>query len=201
MGRKSRGISSKPIIAIYCEGDSEKAYFEMLKRKYNGSNVRAEKISVNSIGLKGSALLNKAVAKVHHLPRGQHPDQVYVVFDRDDLTIGDLEKCSQIAKDNDINIMFSSTNIEVWILMHFQPVMRSYSASELYKILSSENYFNTDYQSFKGRAYDYFLFDRVKMAKQNAEKLEHSQSGNWISLDPFTNIHKFLQDIFNVQQF
>ena len=71
MPRKSRKIPYKKIIAIYCEGDSEKAYFEMLKRKYRAANVHvhSHKLVITSVGLSGMSLLKKAAQKVKRLKR------------------------------------------------------------------------------------------------------------------------------------
>lgn len=135
MSRKSKAIPLKPIVLVYCEGDSEKAYFEMLRHKYHARNVHA-------------------------------------------------------------------INIEVWILMHFEPVFRSYSTLELNQKLSSSKYFNLDYEHFKGQPYDHFLFDRVNIAVTNAQKLRHQQKGlRWYDRDPFTNIDQYLTDIFGVTEY
>lgn len=39
MSRKSRNLDAKKKKIIYCEGESEEAYFNMLGRKYGSSNV------------------------------------------------------------------------------------------------------------------------------------------------------------------
>ncbi len=69
MARRSKGIPLKPIIVIYCEGESEKAYFEMLKQKYHATTVHTQKIDVESIGIKGMPLLQKAVRKIQKLQK------------------------------------------------------------------------------------------------------------------------------------
>lgn len=201
MVRRSRNLRIKPLIAIYCEGDSEKAYFEMLKRKYHGANVNTEKISINKMGKQGLDLLVAASAKIKQLPRTKQIDQAYVVFDRDDLTIAELQKCARFAKQHHIKIIFSSINIEIWILMHFQAVTRAFTRRELNQLLSREKYFNTDYAKFKGQPYDDFLIDRVKTAKLNADKLLEASTKPWYNRDPYTNINTFLSEIFDVTEF
>ncbi len=88
MARKSKNYPYRKIIAIYCEGDSEKAYFEMIKRKYHGANVHVNKaqdmkVEIDSDGLSGISLLKKALVKSQRLSKKQRAEQVYVVFDRD----------------------------------------------------------------------------------------------------------------------
>ncbi|MCH4165450.1 MAG: RloB family protein [Lentilactobacillus diolivorans] len=201
MARRSKGIPLKPIIVIYCEGESEKAYFEMLKRKYHATTVHTEKIAVESIGIKGMPLLQKAVRKIQKLQKKKKIDQSYVVFDRDDLSRSELQQCEKFANENRIQILFSSINIEIWILMHFQTVNRAYQASELNQILSGKDFFDTDYRRFKGASYDHFLFDRVKTAMINANRLEKGQSKPWYDCNPYTNINDFITKIFNVTEF
>ncbi|BAP85245.1 abortive phage resistance protein [Paucilactobacillus hokkaidonensis JCM 18461] len=201
MSRRSKQLEFKPLIAIYCEGDSEKVYFEMLKRKYHASNVRAEKVSINSMGTKGLSLLYRAQSKIEALPKNKKIDQAYVIFDRDDLSNKELKKCNNYARSHKIKIMFSSVNIEIWVLMHFQPVSRVYTARELNRLLSGEKYFNTDYSKFKGNPYDEYLVDRVKYAKNNAEILLKRSTDPWYERDPYTNVNNFISDIFKVSQF
>lgn len=201
MGRKRKGISYKKIIAIYCEGESEKCYLEMLKRKYHSSNVHTEKINISEEGLGGLSLLKKALQKSKRLSKGQKADKVYVVFDRDSIKRDELVQCQSFAKKNEITIIFSSINIEIWILMHFQSVNRSYSAKELNRILSGKDFFNTDYAEFKGNPYDDVLFDRVKTAMLNAESLQKRNSGDWLERDPYTNINKYIPEIFDTEIF
>lgn len=45
--------------------------------------------------------------------------------------------------------MFSAIDFEIWILLHFEPVNRSYSRKELVKRLSGEKYFNQEYKKGK----------------------------------------------------
>ncbi|MCH4171614.1 MAG: RloB family protein [Lactobacillus sp.] len=204
MARKSKNIPYKKIIAIYCEGDSEKAYFEMLRRKYNSPNVHTEKIekvSVNSLGLSGLSLLKKAKTKVDRLSKKKRVEKVYVVFDRDDFTEPDLQKCDVFARKNDITIIFSSINLEVWILMHYRPVHKQYTPNELNAILSSEDYFNTDYAKFKGNQYDEYLFDRIKTAKENADALQKRYQKPWYKNNLYTNINEEITNIFGVTEF
>lgn len=124
MARKSRQIPYKKIIAIYCEGDSEKAYFEMLRRKYNSSNVHVHspKLAITSVGLSGMSLLKKANQKMQRLKSNEHAEMIYVVFDRDSLKQDEIASCQKFALQHNMSIIFSNVNLEIWILMHFQPV-------------------------------------------------------------------------------
>lgn len=172
-----------------CEGESEEAYLNMLKQKYRLPNV---KIKVVAADLSGESLIKKAIETMnyHHVKRG------YVIFDRDEHKFPELQRCKKLADNNNISIIFSSVDFEIWILMHFEPVTRSYTRKELEKKLSGKNYFNTNYKTFKGNSYQKFLFDKVQYAVDNATKL-YKTKDNWITDDPFTNIHLYIDEIFH----
>ena len=59
--RKSKKLALRPTIRIYCEGKTEENYFNMLKQKYNQSNVSVNSrysIKVKSTARSGMALLH-----------------------------------------------------------------------------------------------------------------------------------------------
>lgn len=201
MSRKSRNIPTHPLIRIFCEGLSEKQYFEMLIEKYNRKNVKAERVNITVLGgLKGMALLRKAQATLQMKGKNKI-DAVYVIFDRDDLRTEQLQACDKYAKEHGIRIMFSSICFEIWILMHYQKINHVFSAKELNQVLSGESFFNLDYAKFKGKPYDDFLFDRVNTAKKNGDELLKAKAGKWYQYDSYTNISECLNEIFAVDTF
>lgn len=204
MPRKSKNLPYRKIIAIYCEGASEAQYFEMLKTKYHRSNVHihhSSKVTITSVGLSGMPLLEKVKRKVSHLPKNQQAEKAYVVFDRDQLSPESIKKCQVFAANNDISIIFSNVNLEIWILMHFINVTKPYTAQELYTILSGPQYFNTNYQHFKGKSYDNILADRIKTAMTHADSLQKKYNGCWYLNNPCTNMNTAIPEIFNVTEF
>lgn len=92
MSRRSKQLEFKPLIAIYCEGDSEKVYFEMLKRKYHASNVRLKRFLSIQWELKGYHCCTEHRVKLKRYPKIKKIDQAYVIFDRDDLSNKELKK-------------------------------------------------------------------------------------------------------------
>jgi hypothetical protein len=200
MVRKSRNLTEKKAIAIYCEGESEVQHFNMLARKYHGANVHTEKLVVQSLHKNGLKLLIAAVAKRDALSHKRHVDQVYVVFDRDELSDQALRTCQQYAQKHQLQLLFSSINFEIWILLHFEYFGKDFNRQELYRKLSGTHYFAADYQHFKGHPYDAVLYDRVQIAIQNATKLSQKHA-DMIRDRPFTNIHRYLGQIYGVTKF
>lgn len=193
MGRKRNKVKSNPIIGILCEGESEKQYFTMLKQKYRLANI---KIKVVAADLSSRSLVEKAIkfSKYNHL------DKTYVAFDRDEHSKAELIECDKLAQKNGITIMFSSIDFEIWILMHFESVTRSYTRDELVQKLSKTSYFNQDYSRFKGNSYREYIFDKVQNAVDHADKL-YQKNYDWINDDPFTNIQLYLPEIFKRDNF
>jgi hypothetical protein len=200
MVRKSRNLPEKKVIVLYCEGESEVQYFNMLARKYHGANVHAEKLMIKALRQNGQKLLETAVAKRQVLKRTRQIDQVYVAFDRDELSNQDLLACQRYAKKHDLQLLFSSINFEVWILLHFEYFGTDYTRKALYRKLSGPTYFATDYAHLKGQAYDQYLYSRAQIAIQNATRLTQKHS-DMITQSPFTNIHRHLTAIYDVTKF
>lgn len=199
MGRKRGKKKTKPIVGIYCEGKSEEQYFKMLSQKYGAGNIRTGqlhsklKTKIKSLDESGEKLITAAKRK----GEDDKVDKIYVVFDRDDKTSKDIQHCKKIADRDDITILFSSIDFEIWILMHFEQVTRLYTRKQLTNKLSTKKYFNQDYEKFKGSSYRPYLFDRIQIAEGNALRLEKINN-DMENDDPFTNIHKYLREIFNV---
>lgn len=193
MTRKRGNKKKRPIIGIYCEGESEVQYFKMLSQKYNARNVHSQRLNIKSLGESGEKLISEARLKA----RNNNVHQIYVVFDKDDKSIDEVKRCEKLAGRYNIKILFSSICFEIWILMHFEPVMRSYTRRQLVNKLSTKKYFNQNYEKFKGSSYRPYLYDKIQQANENAKKLEQIHN-NMDRDDPFTNIHKYLKEIFNV---
>lgn len=187
----------KKIIAIFCEGESEVNYFKMLQRKYKAGNVSAHNIGVTIKSLPGKKGNDLIAAVKRQLSNGKkiNAERVYLVFDRDNLSNSEIEKCQSEAKRNKFEIIFSSINFEIWILLHFEPFTRSYTKKDLYAVLSDGNHFNQDYRDFKGDDYDEYLFDGVATAVKNAQKLALDDS-HMATSDPFTNVQRHIKPIF-----
>lgn len=171
--RKPKELSLQQSIYIFCEGETEENYFRMLKQKYHRTEI--------------------SIAR----------PKIYVVFDRDDHGLQEISECRKLAKKNNIEILFSSICFEIWILMHFEPVFKSYSRPALFQKLSGPQYFAQNYKDFKGADVLHmrkFLYDRIKTAKENADAL-YLRKNNLLTDDPFTNINCYLGEIFHTDQF
>lgn len=194
--KRKKNVHIKPAIGIYCEGQSEEQYFKMLCQKYNAGNVHAQRIKVDALGESGKKLIIEAAKKGKYLRQSR----IYVVFDRDEKTDDELRACQILAKKKSVMILFSSVCFEIWILMHFELVMRAYTRKQLFTKLSGPNYFGQDYVTFKGSSYRQFIYDQVGFAIKNAERL-YAKNHEMTTDDPYTDIHLALRGIFSREVF
>jgi hypothetical protein len=194
--RTSKNLPEQKIIGIFCEGASELQYFKMLQRKYGKSNVGADKLNIKQLkGKKGISIITAATAQRYSIP---DLDDVYVVFDCDDLTKNDIQQSMSMARKKNIQIIFSNINFEIWILMHFEPVSRIFTKKELNRKLADSKHFNlgrNTYDHFKGSEYGPFLEDKVKIAVANGKNLYRSNN-DMVNSQPYTNVQEFIKPIF-----
>lgn len=198
MTRKRKKKTVRKSVVIFCEGKSEESYFNMLRTKYRRSMVQAKKIVVKDKGVSGRKLINFATdfMQYHH----NKFDQAYVAFDRDERDDIEIDEYLKLAECHNIKIIFSSASFEVWILLHFKFFTKQYNPQQLCQLLSGKEYFNRDYNRFKGGDYTPFLRTRVETAHVNANRL-FVTNRHMISDNPFTNMHLMIKEIFEVDQF
>lgn len=200
--RKSKNLDLRPTVRIYCEGQTEENYFNMLRQKYHQFSVSVKRppIKVKSMARSGKALLHDVLAD----PKLSKQDKVYLVFDHDEHSKQELLECFDQARKSkyDIKILFSNICFEVWILMHFEPVTAAFSRPQLFSKLSGKQYFNEEYSKNKGQKID-ILRDRVSTAVKNANRISSptDQPTQIIKKDPYTNINLYLKEIFQTDQY
>ena len=97
MSRKSRNKPLSKVITIYCEGESEVAYFKMLGRKYRKSKtIHTDKLKVKSLDANGISILEEAYRQESN--KGKKSEEVYVAFDRDKMSDNEVAKCVNYAE-------------------------------------------------------------------------------------------------------
>lgn len=199
MARKSKGKKIKKVTMIFCEGETEKYYFDMLKRKYSSGNV----IPIKSEVVTGNSwvLVENAVTKMNAEKHRYDFEQVYVVYDKDNESHSDIEKALKIAKDNNIITLYSNQCFEYWVLLHYKESSNSNTSNQLYKLLEKEMELDSSYSNIKGQEVSTYLVDKIHIAFNNAQKLHISENINInISKNPYTNIHHHIKNIFNTEK-
>lgn len=193
MTRKKKNLPVKKKKVIYCEGDSEEAYFKMLKRKYHGGKL----IKIKCIGEGADGCVRFAINDTEN-----GVSKKYVVCDVDDHTNQDIDSLLRMGKKHKINILFSNVCFEVWVLSHYELLSSDVNLErgELYRRL--ENHMNIEnYIKFKGNKYDDYLYDKVQIAARNIDLLRTKIVGdNPQYNNPYTSISgNRLKEIFDTQ--
>lgn len=194
-GRSPKGKSFNKKTLILCEGKVETLYFKMLKEKYSKNNVSVSIIEQSS---QGSKLVDKAVKKSKNF------EEVYVVFDRDNLTNDQLSEALTLAKKNNIKILLTVQQFEYWLLLHFEHYNNSTNKQLLERKLCTHIGVSkwNEFKSDKFNDLRQYFIDNINTANNNAQKLnlkDINLNNQDLFNNPYTNISYYLKDIFNVK--
>lgn len=141
MSRLPKGKKAKQSFYIITEGETEERYFSVFKQKYRCSAVNIKKIKPCS-----SQILNvaKRVWKNERVTSSRYNKQV-IIIDKDALSENEFHRILRGAKDENIEVIFSNSTFEVWLLAHFESITsRLLSANELKNRIS--NYLRGEYK-------------------------------------------------------
>ena len=194
-GRTPRGKKFNKKTLILCEGKVEVLYFQMLKEKYSKSNVS---ISIIEQSTQGSKLVDKAIKKSRDF------EEVYVVFDRDELSNDQLSEALSLGKKNNIKILLTVQQFEYWLLLHFEQYNNTTNKQLLeHKLCKHTGVAKwNEFKSDKFNDLRKHFIDNINMASKNALEsnfMDINVNNQNLFKDPYTNIAYYLKDIFNVK--
>ncbi|KUF33865.1 MULTISPECIES: RloB family protein [Lysinibacillus] len=113
--RQQGSRTLRKTILIYCEGETERIYFEQMRIL-----KRSKMVSVKIKNVKRSAI--KLAQHAYRDSSYQYFDEVWIVFDKDDLTEKQLEEVNQFCEEKNIRIAYTNEAFELWLLLHFEEV-------------------------------------------------------------------------------
>ncbi|WP_323706477.1 RloB family protein [Mammaliicoccus sciuri] len=199
--REPKGKKINRKTTIYCEGYTEKHYLMMLKNKYKKSNI---KIDIKSMHKSCCELVKKA----ENTEKTKSSDRVYIIFDKDSHQALEIGNAIKDANKNDFTVIYSNNSFELWLLSHFNPITGPINNNDLNRKLEKElNVSNwKKYKNEKFKNIETQLVDKVTIAYDNikahqAEKKDVNYNGNNINIinkNPYTNIHMWIKEIYNV---
>jgi hypothetical protein len=189
-------------ILIICEGETEKLYFGEIKNslpreKQRGLVIDIERAKGRSpINIVKEAIVRKKTAKT----KGAPYDEVWVVFDHDNFP--NRQAAFQLAEKAGISIAYSSINIEVWYIFHYE-----YRTTPFANGQAAKKYFESKYIN-KYKPGTTRVFESIKSlthtAIDNAEKLrnhhkETSPGGAHLcTLNPYLTIDELVNYLINL---
>lgn len=200
---------------IYCNGNTEKAYFQDLCRHYNLSNIDVVSSPSNRLSLveeleeffKKDSVVNQRT-KNNLAKYVKH--EKYVVFDVDALSNGKneqnpnmirnqvdaaVEKCKALSY---IPII-SNECFELWFLLHYCYLEAELHRDQIYYKLSIQ--IGQKYEKLKIPMF-IILLDKIEDAIKNAKKLAKNYSSQTIvsGRRPYTNVYELVQKIIAQKQ-
>lgn len=197
-GRQSQKRSLKKIIYIFTEGETEKNYFNMLNKKYRTSAT--VKVNISSGRKQGLALLNFALNKLQSLSESERKeiDKIYIVFDKDDISVDEMKTILKKIKSNscEIEIGFSNSCFEVWLLYHFDkfvPIVKKDVFKKIEEKLRCTQYAKKHKNDAKLLSQ---LEDRIKIALENTQDFPIFSTANFETV-PYTNLGMLVREIYD----
>ena len=185
-GYKSRPVNTRepaPRILIVCEGErTEPAYFD-------GFRVPSVTIEITGLGKDPLTLVEEAITR----RRKSQYDQVWCVFDRDDVPLERFNQALQLAQQQKIKVAYSNQAFELWYLLHFHycdtpQTRRDYSDSLSRQL--GRAYHKNDATLYR------LLLPRQDQAIRHAERLlAQYNPPNPAVDDPVTTVHKLVQKL------
>lgn len=166
-GRKSKNIrKTRPVYFVFCEGQTENAYINVLKSHFKFPIEIRSKVLGNGIT---AAKIRRSINEVVDWEK----DKVFLLYDSDVEAIN--EKLKQISFAEPI---FSYPCFEAWLLLHFQETLNTDSCHD---IVSQIKFHHPAYKkgeiSFTlGR----LLMEKLDMACSNAVKLINVKKGSYL---------------------
>lgn len=188
--RQQGNRTVRKTILIYCEGETERIYFEQLRIL-----KRSKLVSVKIKNVKRSAI--KLAQHAFRDSSYQYFDEVWVVFDKDDLTEKQLEEVNVFCEEKDIHIAYTNEAFELWLLLHFEVV----DVSEKYPRAVLNNKMEEHLgvtQYFRHKADESIIAPialRHEVAIRNCSKMMSFRNTESRE-NPYCNIHDMIQYIF-----
>ena len=184
-------------ILIFCEGKTEKYYFNYFaeiinKNKYNNIEVILESANGNA-----QAVLNYADEFMDDETNVQkfRDYSKYLVFDCD--APQDIQ--SVILNAQKYQLLISNYLFETWLLMHFEEVTEEVSRRQIYRRLSA-HLNNTYKKGQKGKTREIISNGNIEAAIDNARRLDekYKKEGKNIfmnikEMNPFTSVYELVE--------
>jgi hypothetical protein len=186
-GYKPRRVNTREPLQrflIVCEGEkTEPAYF----RAFHIPSVRT--VEIKGLGKDPLTLVKHAYA----LRDKNRYDQVWCVFDKDDVLPERFNQALTLAKRYKIKVAYSNQAFELWYLLHFHYENTAATRQDYVNRLSRE--LKRNYQK-KDAALYRELLPRQNVAIQNAERLlQKYNPRNPAFDDPSTTVHQLVQEL------
>lgn len=168
---------------IVCEGKrTEPAYFR-------GFQVPGIVIEAAGVGKSAVQLVQKAIV----LSENGDYDQVWCVFDCDDLRVEQIHSALELAANQNFRVALSNQSFELWYLLHFNYYHTAMTRDDYYSRLSE--LLGHTYEKNSPNMYAELL-DRQETAIENARRLHTTYQPRRLAHDnPATTVHELVEEL------
>jgi len=185
-GYQSRRVNTREPLQrflIVCEGEkTEPAYFD-------GFRVPSVTIEIAGLGKDPLTLVEQAIDR----RRKRRYDQIWCVFDRDDVSVERFNQALDLARRRRIKVAYSNQAFELWYLLHFHYCDVAQTRRDYIDRLSRQ--LGRTYQKNDPTLYRELL-SRQDEAIGNADRLlAQYNPRNPAVDDPSTTVHKLVQEL------
>lgn len=177
MARKAkqpRGKRMNPIFFVFCEGMTEAAYIDFLRRNFRVPVEIIAKVSDSNIS-------DTYIAKCKRDKFSTPADKTFLMFDID--VAGMLERLRKIK---DVILLLSNPCIEYWFLLHYVDVNRELSTAECLALLKSKDAYYT--KGFFSAGMQKIMVEGLENASLRAKRKEGYSN-------PSSSIHLLVDEI------
>lgn len=187
MARKAKNLPERKIIHVYTEGITEKKYFT----KFKSTNEARKKINVEVKAFTGEKqglpLMNYVDGKFSHTKKSEKPDEIYIIFDKDELSNEEVATCIKAFPNYQIGL--SNRSFELWLVLHFQKVTSYKNQKELEDLLTTalgEKYVKANEEQLE------IIIKEIATAHKNAIDFGELKLENF-KKNPYTNLSQVIR--------
>lgn len=166
---RKEGRKPTKALWIFCEGKTEKLYFDKLKFEERISRLRIKSFQS---GYRNADGIVKEAADFINKADFQEGDLIACVFDRDANSNEQLKRAKSIGEAKGVLISFSNPCFEYWILCHYGYFPSRYEQRD---IINKINGLITDYKKNDPDLYSKTK-NKIQDAVTNAERIKNEHT-------------------------
>lgn len=178
--KESKGKKINPTLFVFCEGETEEAYINLLKSLYRIPSIHIHpKIGGNNI--------TKEYIKNYKKDKPTHEkDLNFLIYDLDVPTM-----IRRLSKIDNCELLVSNPCIELWFLLHYKNQTAKTNNAHCYRELENRN------KSYKKGAIDQKLKTKLISKKDDAVKRAKSLTE---FENPSSTIYKLIDILDNLKK-
>jgi len=157
--RDPKGKKINPTLFVFCEGDTEEAYINLLKSLY-----RIPSIQIRS-KIEGNNITSKSIEKFKKGKPTHEKDMSFLMYDIDVPEI--IERLNNI---DDSKLLLSNPCIELWFLLHYKNQTANINSEKCYREMLNRN------RAYKKGAIDKELKEKLKLKTKREDAVKRAKA-------------------------